>query len=179
MAEAKSGKNAKTTADAYPLRQRRSLEERAKNEPDPDWRRFFLEVKHKQTSAKKAAHSILFCEYEKDGQTRKIIRARTEPEAVKKFLRFELKNTGSKLEHDLEWLRGVWPKLVGAEVAAETDVFAFKNGVVTIAVYNSALLQEIRQFHKETIFQDLRDVWQGSMPLLKIAYRIGTKNSMQ
>lgn len=139
----------------YPLKQRRSLEEKAKNEPDPDWRRFFLEVHHKRDAVKSRPHA--------------------EPEAVKKFLKIEFKNTGPRLEKDLEWLRDVWPKLVGAEVAEETDVFAFKNGTVTIVVYNSMLLQEIRQFHKETIFQDLRDIWQGSMPLLKIVYRIGSK----
>ncbi len=160
---------------AYPLKQRRSLEEKAKNEPDPDWRRFFMEVHYKRAAEKKAGRRNVFCAYEKDGQTQKIFRAKTEPEAVRKFLKQEFKNTGSRLAGDLEWLRSVWPKLVGAEVAEETDVFAFKNGTVTITVYNSVLLQEIRQFHKETIFQDLRDLWQGSMPLLKITYRIGTK----
>jgi hypothetical protein len=139
----------------YPLRQRRSLEEKAKNEPDPDWRRFFLEVGYKQGAAKK-----------KEPKPAKLL---------KKFLTVESRKTGPNLAGDLEWLRGVWPKLVDAEVAGETDIFAFKNGTLTVVVYSSALLQEIRQFHKESIFQDLRDAWQGSMPLLKITYRIGTK----
>jgi hypothetical protein len=144
-----------TAKKEYPLRQRRSLEERAKNEPDPDWRRFFLEVGFKRGDRKKKE---------------------PKPAAqLKKFLMVESRQTGSKLAGDLEWLRGVWPRLVDAEVAAETDIFAFKNGTVTVVVYNSALLQEIRQFHWEAIFQDLRDAWQGSMPLLKIAYRIGVK----
>lgn len=159
----------------YPLKQRRSLEERAKNEPDAHWRRFFMEVQHKRTAKAKADKTIVFSEYEKDGVTRRILRERGKPEELKKYLKLEFKNTGSKLAADLEWLRSVWPKMVDAEVAEATDVYAFKNGTVTIVVYNSALLQEIRQFHKESIFEDLRDLWQASMPLVKITYRIGTK----
>ncbi len=161
--------------NAYPLKQRRSLKEKAKNEPDPDWRRFFLEVQYKREAKAKADKKVVFSEYEKDGTAQRVARERSEPEALKKFLKLEFKNTGLKLAADLEWLRSVWPKMVDAEVAEETDVFAFKNGTVTIVVYNSVLLQEIRQFHKETIFQDLRDLWQASMPLVKIVYRIGTK----
>jgi predicted nucleic acid-binding Zn ribbon protein len=168
-------KMAKAETKSYPLKERRSLEERAKNEPDPDWRRFFMEVKHKQSAEKKKAASFVFREYEKDGLPQKVARNKTQPEALKKFLKTEVKNTGSKLAHDLEWLREMWPKLVGAEVAAETEVYAFKNGTLTISVHNSPLLQEIRQFHGENIFLDLRDVWQGSMPLLKITYRAGKK----
>ncbi len=161
--------------DAYPMKKRRSLEERAKNEPDPDWRRFFMEVRHRRTAKAKADKAVVFSEYEKDGTTHRVVRERSEPEALKKFLKLEFRNTGSKLAADLEWLRTAWPKMVDAEVAEETDVFAFKNGVVTIVVYNSSLLQEIRQFHKEAIFQDLRDQWQASMPLVNIIYRIGVK----
>ena len=160
----------------YPLRQRRSLEEKAKNEPDPDWRRFFLEVHYKRAATKaKENKPVIASEFQKDGQTHTVVRAQTEPEALKKFLKLEFKNTGSKLAEDLEWLRAAWPGLVDAEVAEETDIFAFKNGVVTIVVYNSSLLQEIRQFHKENIFQDLRDIWKASMPLVDIVYRIGVK----
>ncbi len=150
--------------DAYPLRKRRSLLEKAKSEPEADWRRFFLEVHHKQSAAK--------------------AKARAKPEALKKFLAEELKEFRpaakgalSKLAGDLEWLRAAWPKLAGTDVAEETDVFAFKNGVVTITVYDHALLQEIRQFHKETILQDLRDIWQGSIPLMDIVYRVGVRKS--
>ncbi len=161
--------------NAYPLKKRRSLGEKAKNEPDPDWRRFFMEVQYKREAKAKADKKVVFSEYEKDGTAQRVTRKRSEPEALKKFLKLEFRETGPKLAADLEWLRSVWPKMVDAEVAQETDVYAFKNGTVTISVYNSVLLQEIRQFHKETIFQDLRDLWQASMPLVKIVYRIGTK----
>ncbi len=152
-----------TKPDPYPLRQRRSLHEKAKSEPDAEWRRFFLEVHHKRVAAEAEAGP--------------------QPQALNQFLETDFRSTGkktaeppvSKLAADLEWLRTVWPKLVGADVAEETAIFAFKNGKVTVTVQNNALLQEIRQFHKETIFQDLRDIWQGSMPLLEIAYRIGAK----
>lgn len=141
-------------AEKYPLRERRSFEERAKNEPDPDYRRFFLEVEYKRAALRE--------------------KVKKSPEAVKKFLKLGVKRAGgSRLAEDLEWLRGVWPKLVGGDVASETAVFAFKNGVVTVVVYNSSLLQEIRQFHQEGIFQDLRDVWQGSMPLVEVRYKAG------
>lgn len=172
MAKADGG----NTSDAYPLRQRRSLEEKAKNEPDPDWRRFFMEVHYKRAAASsKKNRPVIACEYQKDGQTFSVVRERAEPEALKKFLKLELRNTGSKLAQDLEWLRAAWPKLVDAEVAEETDVFAFKNGVVTIVVYSKTLLQEIRQFHQDNILQDLRDIWQASIPLVSITYRIGVR----
>lgn len=154
---------------------KKSLEERAKTEPDPDYRRFFLEVQYKRESANNKKKAPVFCEYEQDGETRRIVRPRAEPEALKTFLKTEFKQTGSRLAEDLEWLRAVWPKLVGGDVAEETGISAFKNGVVTVMVYNSSLLQEIRQFHQEGIFQDLRDVWQGSMPLLEIKYRAGAR----
>lgn len=162
-------------ADKYPLRERRSLEERAKSEPDPDYRRFFLEVEYKRAALReKVKKSLVFCEYEQDGEVRRVVRPRAEPEAVKKFLKLGVKRAGgSRLAEDLEWLRGVWPKLVGGDVASETAVFAFKNGVVTVVVYTSSLLQEIRQFHQDGIFQDLRDVWQGSMPLVEVRYKAG------
>ncbi len=152
--------------DAPLLKKRRSLPERAKSEPEAEWRRFFLEVHNKRTLAGKQAKAA----------------AKAEPEALKKFLAEEFREfrpaknkTSSKLADDLEWLRAAWPKLVGADVGEETEVFAFKNGVVTIAVYDHALLQEIRQFHKSTILQDLRDIWQASVPLVDIAYRVGVK----
>ncbi len=164
----------------YSLRKRRSLLEKAKSEPEADWRRFFLEVQHKRAAARTLA--------------------KMKPKTVGKWIESEflpVKHTGkkaagkkegrgidaetaappalSRLEGDLAWLRGAWPKLVGADVAEETDVFAFKNGVVTVVVYAHALLQEIRQFHKETILHDLRDIWQGSMPLVDVVYRVGVR----
>lgn len=73
------------------------------------------------------------------------------------------------------WIRDAWVKSVGLEIADETEVHAFKNGVLTISVHSSVLLQEIRQFHAEEILADLRDIWQASIPLLRITYRLGKK----
>ncbi len=134
-----------------------------------------MEVRHRREDLAKSKKKIIRCVYEKDEQQHTVVRERADPEALKKFLKIEFKNTGPKLAADLEWLRAAWPKLVGADVGEETEGFAFKNGVVTIAVYDHALLQEIRQFHKSTILQDLRDIWQASVPLVDIAYRVGVK----
>lgn len=166
--------------DAGKPKRRRGLAGKAKDEPDPAWRRFFMEVDNRRkalTDRKKKP--LVISSIEKDGQVPSTIaRQKSEPTEIKKLLKNRVvKKAGSQLAGDLEWLRETWPRTVGEEVAAASEVYAFKNGTLTITVFSSVLLQEIRQFHQEAILQDLRDIWQASIPLVKIVYRIGKGRS--
>lgn len=154
----------------------KSLETRAKEELDPLWRNWFLEVDRRR----KALHDrkqrpFVVSRYEKDGREETVARPKSEPEPLKKFIKVDKKKTGSKITEDLLWLREIWPQVVGDMIAADTEVYAFKNGILTISVFSGVLLQEIRQFGAETIVESLRDVWRASIPLLKIQYRMGKR----
>lgn len=150
----------------------RTLASRAKNEPDEAWRNWFLEVDNRRKALKeRMKKSFIVSTYEKDGQECRVARPQSEPTQVKQFLSKATKKTGSTITEDLRWIRSAWPGLVGQEMAAETEVYAFKSGVLTISVSSGTLLQEIRQFLAESILHDLRDIWQASVPLIKITYR--------
>lgn len=161
--------------DAEKPKQRRNLAGKAKDEPDPAWRRFFTEVDARRKAlTDRKQKPFVVSSFEKDGQPATVARQKSEPTEIKKLLKKRLvKTAGSRLAGDLEWLRETWPRTVDAEVGAASEVHAFKNGVLTITVFSSVLLQEIRQFHQEAILHDLRDVWQASIPLVKVVYRIG------
>ncbi len=154
----------------------RSIAARAKDEPDPAWRAWFLDVDSKRKALRDSAHKkFIVSTYEKDGQECRVARPQSDPAPVKKFLTRSTKKTGSAITQDLLWIRNAWAGLVGPEMAAESEVYAFKNGVLTISVFSSPLLQEIRQFLAESILKDVRDIWQASVPLVKITYRLGKK----
>lgn len=154
----------------------RSIAARAKEEPDPAWRVWFLEVDSKRKALRdRAKKPFIVSTYEKDGQECQVARSQSDPTPVKKFLARNTKKTGSAITQDLLWIRSAWSGLVGPEMAAESEIYAFKNGVLTISVFNSPLLQEIRQFLADSLLKDLRDIWQASIPLLRITYRLGKK----
>jgi hypothetical protein len=155
---------------------RSSLATRAKDEPDPAWRAWFLEVDNRRKAVcDSAKKNVIVSTYEKDGQEYRIARPQSDPLPVKKFITRATKKTGSAITQDLLWIRNAWPGLVGPELAAESSVYAFKNGVLTISVFSSPLLQEIRQFLADSLLKDLRDIWQASIPLVKITYRLDKK----
>lgn len=154
----------------------KSLTSRAKEETDPVWRNWFLEVDRRRQALHDHQDSpAIACTYEKDGRELQIVRQKSEPTQLKKLLTVDKKKTGSKITQDLLWIRTAWPNVVGQEIAGETEVYAFKDGVLTISVFSSVLLQELRQFNGEAIQVDLRDTWQASIPLLRVEYRLGRK----
>jgi predicted nucleic acid-binding Zn ribbon protein len=55
-----------------------------------------------------------------------------------------------------EALAAAWKDAVGAEVAAETRVRGWRDGVLTVEVQSSALLSELSTFYRASILAALR-----------------------
>lgn len=172
-----SGERRKNPGDAESApKRRRSLAGKAEDEADPEWKRWFQEVDRKRkalTDPKK--RGLVFSTIDKEGESATVVRQKSEPVPVKKILSKSAKSVANPLSVDLLLLNAAWKNTVGEDMAKETEVYSFKGGVLTIAVFSSALLQEIRQFHKEAIARDLRDAWPLSIPLLRIAYKTGKR----
>ncbi len=159
-----------------PLKTLRSLAARAKEEQDPLWRNWFLDIDNRRKRlADRKTKPLIVSTAHKDDADIVIARQQTDPTLLKTLLKTTHKKAGSPATQDLKWIREAWKTSTGPDIAEETDVYAFKNGVLTISVFSGALLQEIRQFHAEAILADLRDIWQASIPLLKIIYRPGKR----
>lgn len=151
----------------------RELADRAKHEPDSTWRNWFLDVERKRRALAEQRKKLVISTFEKDGQTVQVARPAGNPTQIKRFLKVEKKKTGSRMTQDLAWIREAWTKTVSGDIAAESEVYAFKGGVLTVTVFSGILLQEIRQFHADAILEDMRAIWQASTPLLTIQYRLG------
>lgn len=52
-------------------------------------------------------------------------------------------------------LQDVWQQLAGSSIAGQTKVQGIRNGVLQIAVTNSAMLQELQSFHKWSLLERL------------------------
>ena len=152
---------------------RRSLAGRAKDEDDPAWKAWFLEVERKRKDLAKPVR--ITAAYEKDGADYIISRKKSVPLPVKKWLGKLQKTDGAGPHTDLIRIREVWKEIVPADIANESGVFSFKNGVLTIAVYSNPLLQEVRQFFKEAIVKDLRERWPAQVPLVDVKFVIGNR----
>ncbi len=129
-------------------------------ETDPEWQRWFKEVEYRRRNRRDRSKFL-----------------KSMPATLKTVIRLGDKKTGRKVAPDVEALARLWEATVGAEVAAESCVYSFKNGVLTISIFSSSLLQEIRQFSQKAIEQDLRDVWSLPTPLVRIAYRVGKRKT--
>lgn len=127
-------------------------------EPDLEWQRWFKEVEFRRRNRRDPAKLL-----------------KSMPATLKKVIRLEEKKTGRKVAPDVDALVRLWEATVGAEVASESCIYSFKSGVLTISIFSSSLLQEIRQFSQKAIEQDLRDVWNLPTPLLRVAYRVGKR----
>lgn len=154
----------------------RSLAARAKDETDPLWRNWYLEIDNRRKALNdRKKKPLVVSEFRKDDKDFVVARKQATPSPLKEFLKQNRKKVGSKTTQDLLWIREAWATSVGPDIAGETEVYAFKAGVLTISVFSGVLLQEIRQFHAESILADLRDIWQASIPLIKIIYRPGKR----
>lgn len=129
-------------------------------EQDPEWKRWFVDVEFQRRNRR--------------GPTKL---SKSLPPQLKAVLRCEEKKTGRKVAPDVEALIGLWEATVGPEIASESCIYSFKSGVLTISIFSSSLLQEIRQFSQKAIEQDLRDVWNQPTALVRVAYRVGKRKA--
>lgn len=110
-----------------------------------------------------------------DGQEQKVARKQSEPLPLAVFVKPARRRVMVQSVDDIKLVREAWERAVGPMIAAETRVYSYKKGVLTIEVLAGSLLQEIRQFHKHEIFASVSDVWTLSTPLIRIVYRLGRK----
>ena len=158
-------------------RARRSLAGKAEDEPDPEWKRWFQEIdRRRKALTDPKRQPVKVSQVDKDGKKEAIARRKSTPTPIRKFLKVERKHSGTNnLETDMVLIRAAWYEAVGEELVKECAIHSFKNGTLTVEVKSAALLQEIRQFHKESLIEDLRDNWKASIPLLKVVFKAGKR----
>lgn len=155
---------------------RRSLKRDIQEEADPQWRAWFGEVvRRRKALTNPKAKPFVRVNYEKDGAPATLSRRKADPVLLKNIIKSRQPAPGAKFSTDLALIAAAWKLAVGADIAESSAIHAFKNGVLSVDIFSSSLLQEIRQFHQEAIFADLRDIWTASVPLVKIVYRLGKR----
>lgn len=148
------------------------------SEPDPQWQRWFKEVElRRQDRRDPGKRKWVFNKIQKEDGVTEFFRKKSEPVPFKQIIRLDEKKTGRKVTPDLLAVAELWEATVGADIASESAIYSLKNGILTVNIFSSGLLQEIRQFHQAAIEQDLRDVWNLSMPLVRITYRLGKRKT--
>lgn len=81
---------------------------------------------------------------------------KTEPKAVGELLSelFALRGYG-KVQSSRQ-LQEIWAEVVGQDIADLTRAVAIRNGVLQVAVSNSALLSELASFRKQEFLEEFR-----------------------
>ena len=69
-------------------------------------------------------------------------------------------------------LERAWAEAVGPEYAAITRVAGFRRTVLEIEVRGAVPLQELSQFHKRRVLEQLRQILTG-VPLADVRFRAG------
>lgn len=163
---------AETTTKKW-LATREAIRKKYADEPDSEWRQWFIEIEQKRRASQDRDKPLVIFEVEKGEGKQTIARKKSVPEAVGVHIKKHLPTKFVALSHDYEEITRLWRLAVGDAIAAESKLHSFKQGVVTMEISSSTLLQEIRQFHQEAILADLRDIWTLRQPLLAMKYKIG------
>ncbi|MCD7895293.1 MAG: DUF721 domain-containing protein [Planctomycetaceae bacterium] len=121
---------------------------------------------------------LVICRYEVDGVERVVARPKSFPTPVKKIVEKVVNLKALGIAINIESIREAWTAVVGEEIAKDTGLYSFKNGIVTIDVYSPTLFQELRAFYADGIQKDLRDKWPLSVPLVEVKYRLARKQKL-
>ena len=78
------------------------------------------------------------------------------PEPLKEILSRIFAARGWGRRQDRLRLEEAWAAAAGADFAPHTRAGALRRGVLEVVVGNAVLLQELAQFHKRRILEDLR-----------------------
>lgn len=147
-----------------------------RDEPDPEWRQWFTEVgQRRQDQKDRDKRRWRSAEVEKESRIEKIARNVGAPTQLGKTVKKALPERVVRLSVAYSQIAALWERAVGAEIAGESELYSFKAGVLTMTIFSSTLLQEIRQFHASAILADLRDIWTVDTSLLGVKYRIGER----
>ena len=148
-----------------------------RRETDPEWRKWFQQVeriKRSRVEERRGRKIISLAEDDERG-IRKIIRSASEPLPLGKLIRRGERKSGQAFNLSREDASEEWRRAVEKEIFENSEVYSFKNGVLAVRVYNSPLLQEIRQFRHKEILASLRRNWRSPSPLVRVAYGPGGK----
>lgn len=102
-----------------------------------------------------------------------IVRKGSEPESCKSVLKREVKKSGLDKFLKQPEIYGLWNTVVGEENAQHTRVLSYRAGILTVEVFNSPLLQELRQFHRQSIVESIRPLLPQNTILRDIVFRPG------
>lgn len=167
---------AKAKRSAFPGTRKGALDKRAMEVEDPAWRSWFLEVARRRAELEDAKKKpFVVSTFEWDGEERTVGRQKSEPTPLKKLVKETTKSFGVRLADDLEAVRTAWAQVSGSEIAAETAFFSLRAGILTIEVFSGVLLQELRQFQKDALVKDLRDIWPATVPLVELKFKPGKR----
>ena len=152
---------------------RDAIQKKFEHEPHEDIRKWFMEVEHKRRKIKENEQRLVIFTVEKETGPEVIARTKNIPGQIKKHVLKVLPNKVATVHHDYEEITRLWHLSVGDAIVGESRFLSFKQGIVTIEILSSTLLQEIRQFHQQAILADMRDIWTLDHPLLGIKYILG------
>lgn len=153
---------------------RRSLTKEIQEEKDPLWRNWFLQIEEKKKNLSNPKTQPFIYSTTRSGEMeRDIVRRRSELKSLEKFIKLEKRKESRIDGSDIDKIESTWKSAVGYEIAEASTVHSFKKGVLTITIFSSSLLQEIRQFCKPSILKEVRNQWQIEQPLLRIDYQLG------
>ena len=74
-------------------------------------------------------------------------------------------------QHQLQ-LESVWNEIVGPEIAGHSRVGTLRRGVLEITVDSAVLMQELNQFHKRRVLEQLRSRFPKKV-FLDLRFRAG------
>ena len=155
------------------IKTQEAIQKKFEHEPHEDMRKWFMEVEQKRRKIIEDKQRLVIFTVERETGSETIARTKSIPNQIKKQVLKVLPNKLTALQHDFEEISRLWRVSVGDIIAEESRFLSFKQGIITIEVSSSTLLQEIRQFHQQAILADLRDIWTLEHPLLGIKYILG------
>jgi predicted nucleic acid-binding Zn ribbon protein len=97
------------------------------------------------------------------------------PERISEILSrlFTARGWGRRQERSR--LEQAWSEAAGAEMSRQTRVGTFRRGILEIEVGNAVLIQELAQFHKRKLLEQLKRKLTGVM-LKDLRFRAGVIN---
>ena len=100
------------------------------------------------------------------------------PRAIGDLLSGFLKETKVGREIAREQVEAAWRSAVGPEVAAETRVQGLRDGVLSVEVGSSALLQELKTFYRASILAALKaggaaEKGEAGLAVREVVFRLG------
>jgi hypothetical protein len=137
------------------------------------WEAWFREIAWRRQGLAKARRERLIFSFPDPEENRKpIVRPGAQPEKIGRLSQYRRIRRDLSRNQGLEAIRTGWSEAVGRELARYSRVHSFKDGILTIAVDNALLLQEIRQFHHTPVLGRLRNLWPAPVPLLRVKYKL-------